>query len=283
LGAAFLPLSSEATRVVVFIAFRNESDALRRNGDAVMSLVIYERVGHEGCRPSPFSWRVRYALAHKNLAAEFRQTRFADVETIRSLSGQKFVPILLDGETVVYDSWNIATYLEDRFPDHPSLFGGLAGRGVTRLVNHWADTTLHFPLRLLIFPDFIQCICPEDRDYFICSREQEYGMTVEQVRQESATWRTQFEAACLPLEQLLGEQEFVAGHAAGYADYIVFSHFLRANLCGRRDVVAPNSAIALWQTRMFGLFRGRVTENLGPAIVDRTAAGYSLALNGVAV
>jgi glutathione S-transferase len=260
------------------IAYCNESDTLRRNGDAVMSLVVYERVGHEGCRPSPFSWRVRYALAHKKLDAEFRLTRFADVETIRNLSGQKFVPILLDGETVVYDSWNIATYLEDRFPDHPSLFGGLAGRGVTRLVNHWADTTLHFPLRLLLFPDFIQCICPEDRDYFVRSREQEYGMTVEQVRREGATWRREFEVACRPLEQLLGQQEFVGGNAAGYADYIVFSHFLRANLCGRRDVVSPNSAIALWQSRMISLFCGRLTENFGRAVVDRTAVGYPLTL-----
>jgi glutathione S-transferase len=226
-----------------------------------MNLVVYERVGCEGCRPSPFSWRVRYALAHKKLDAEFRPTRFADVEIIRNLSGQKFVPILVDGQTVVYDSWNIATYLEDRFPDRPSLFGSSSGRAVTRWVNHWADTTLYFPWRLLLFPDFIQYICPEDRDYFVSSREQEFGMTVEQVRRESVRWRTELGAACRPLERLLEEQEFVAGHAAGYADYIVFSHFLRAYLCGSRDVISPNSAIALWRLRMFSLFDWRLNHH----------------------
>ena len=30
------------------------------------------------------------------------------------------VPILLDGDRVVHDSWNIACYLEDRFPDAQS-------------------------------------------------------------------------------------------------------------------------------------------------------------------
>jgi glutathione S-transferase len=236
-----------------------------------MGLIMYERIGHEGCRPSPFSWRIRYALAHKQLDAEHRLMRFVDVETIRSLSGQKFVPVLLDGETVVHDSWNIAAYLEDRFPDRPSLFGSPAGRAVTRLVNHWADTTLHFPLRLLLFPDFIQYLCPEDRDYFVNSREQEYGMTVEQVRRESARWRTEFEAACLPLEHLLEEQEFIAGHASGYADYIVFSHFLRAHLCGWRDIVSPNSAIGLWRSRMFNLFGGRLTNSPGLAPIDEVA------------
>jgi glutathione S-transferase len=242
-----------------------------RNGDEIMSLIMYERVGHEGCRPSPFSWRIRFALAHKQLDAEYRLTRFADVETIWNLSGQKFVPILVDGQTVVHDSWNIAAYLEDRFPDRPSLFGGPAGRAVTRLVNHWADTALHFPLRLLLFPDFIQYLCPEDRDYFIRSRELEYRMTVEQVLSENARWRAEFEVANLPLEQLLGEQEFIGGHASGYADYIVFSHFLRAHLCGRKDLVRPDSAIAHWRSRMFGLFGGRLTNSPELAALDQTA------------
>jgi hypothetical protein len=41
-------------------------------------------------RPSPFSWRIRYALAHKGVPVEFRLVRFADVETIRGLSGQHY-------------------------------------------------------------------------------------------------------------------------------------------------------------------------------------------------
>jgi hypothetical protein len=32
-----------------------------------MSLVMYERLGHDDRRPSPFSWRIRYALAHKGV------------------------------------------------------------------------------------------------------------------------------------------------------------------------------------------------------------------------
>ena len=88
-----------------------------------MTLTMYERIGHEGRRPSPFSWRIRYALAHKGLEPQFRHVRFSDVETIRALSGQHFVPIITDGDRVIHDSWNIACYLEERFPDRPSLRG----------------------------------------------------------------------------------------------------------------------------------------------------------------
>jgi glutathione S-transferase len=219
-------------------------------------LIVYERVGHEGCRPSPFSWRVRYALAHKQLAADYRPTRFADVAMIQELSGQRFVPVLVDDGTVVHDSWNIATYLEDRFPDRSSLFGGSASRAATRFINRWADATLHPPLRKIAFPDFVHRLCPEDRDYFVRSRETELGITIEQARRDSERWREEFKTACLPLELLLAEQEFVGGHSPQYADYIVFSIFVQASVCNSKDVLPRETAIARWRSRMFGLFDG---------------------------
>jgi len=69
-----------------------------------MTLTMYERIGHEGRRPSPFSWRIRCALAHKGLEPQFRHVRFSDVETIRALSGQHFVPIItVEGSKVGWD------------------------------------------------------------------------------------------------------------------------------------------------------------------------------------
>jgi hypothetical protein len=125
-----------------------------------MTLIMYERVGADGRRPSPFSWRIRYAMAHKGIEPEFRHVRFADVETIRALSGQHFVPIVTDGDRVIHDSWDIACYLEDRFPDRPSLFAGSGGRGLARLVNHWSDNTVVAAIRRLIAADFILASIP---------------------------------------------------------------------------------------------------------------------------
>ena len=59
-----------------------------------MPIIMYERVGFEGRRPSPFSWRIRYALTHKGVEVDYRPVRFADVEIIKQLSGQHFVPII---------------------------------------------------------------------------------------------------------------------------------------------------------------------------------------------
>jgi glutathione S-transferase len=59
-----------------------------------------------------------------------------------AFSGQGRVPVLPDGDQVVSDSSTIATYLEDAYPDRPSLFRGGGGRLVTRFVNAWADGVL---------------------------------------------------------------------------------------------------------------------------------------------
>jgi hypothetical protein len=50
-----------------------------------MALVFHERVGLQGRRISPFSWRIRYAFAHKGLDPEVVPTRFAEVARIRAL------------------------------------------------------------------------------------------------------------------------------------------------------------------------------------------------------
>jgi glutathione S-transferase len=226
-----------------------------------VALIFHERVGLEGRRISPFSWRIRYALAHKGLQPTVVPTRFADVERIRALSGQHFVPIIEHDDEVVHDSWSIACHLEDRFPDHPTLFGGAAGRGAARLVNIWSDTVLGRAMRPLIYADFIRCIDPGDRAYFRGLREAQLGMTIEQYSADRAAALAELSVACAPLERTLSEQPFLAGPSSAYVDYIVFSVFQWARVGSPRDALAELAeldATRAWRARMVALF-----DNLG--------------------
>ncbi|HET7882939.1 MAG TPA: glutathione S-transferase N-terminal domain-containing protein [Acetobacteraceae bacterium] len=224
-----------------------------------MALIFHERVGLEGRRISPFSWRIRYALAHKGLQPTVVPTRFADVDRIRTLSGQHFVPIIEHDETVVHDSWSIACYLEDRFPDAPSLFGGGVGCGATRLINIWSDTVLGVAIRPQIYADFIRVIAPEDREYFRSSRETLLGMSLEQFSADRDVGLHALLMTCMPLERTLSEQAFLAGPAPAYVDYIVFSVFQFARIGSPRDVLADAAktpALRDWRTRMIALYDG---------------------------
>jgi glutathione S-transferase len=222
-----------------------------------MGLIFHERVGLDGRRISPFSWRIRYALAHKGLDPDVLPTRFADVDRIRGLSGQDLVPIIEHDGLVVHDSWAIACHLEDRFPDRPSLFGGAAGRGATRLVNIWSDTTLGAAMRRQIYADFIWCIDPGDRAYFRRSREAQLGMMLEEYNASRDDAMLAFIAACTPLERTVSEQSFLGGDAPAYVDYVVFSVFQWARVGSPRDVLSDTGKTASlrdWRARMVALF-----------------------------
>jgi glutathione S-transferase len=232
-----------------------------------MALVMYERVGIEQRRPSPFSWRIRYALTHKGLDVEYRPTRFADVATIKRLSGQHLVPIIIDGTTVVHDSWRIATYLEERFPDRPALFGDNEARAAARFINLWSDTLL-LTLRRLIYANFLWCLAPEDRAYFRQSREKELGQTLEAACADRPQWQARFATVCRPLERLLSEQDFIAGTQPRYTDYIVFSVFQWARLGSPHEVVRPETALHRWRSRMIALFEG-LGDRFPPYPADR--------------
>lgn len=221
-----------------------------------MTLTLYERIGHEGRRPSPFSWRIRYALAHKGIEPEFRHVRFADVETIRQLSGQHFTPIITHGNRVIHDSWNIACHLEDAFPDRPTLFAGPGGRGLAHFVNQWAATTLGTAIRRLIAADFILCLDPGDRAYYRSSREAAFGCTLEEYCADRPRWLAEFEAVVTPLEQTLSAQPYVMGAAPGYADYILFSVFQYARLGCPDEFVREGTALRRWRDGLVQAFDG---------------------------
>jgi glutathione S-transferase len=222
-----------------------------------MTLVFHERIGLDGRRISPFSWRIRYALAHKGLDPRVIETRFADVARIRSLSGQDLTPILQDGGRVVHDTWRIAYHLEDHYPDRPSLFGGPIGRGTARVVNIWSDTVLGRAMRPQIYADFIWSVDPVDRTYFRRSREAQLGMSLEQFSATRDAALPGLVDTCLLLDRALTDQPFLAGEAPAYVDYVVFSVFQWARVGSPRDVLAQTdrlNAVRDWRTRMIALY-----------------------------
>jgi glutathione S-transferase len=117
-----------------------------------MTLTLYELTGKDDRRFSPYCWRIRMALAHKGLEADFVPVRFTDKEII-AFSGQGKVPVLVDGDTTVVESFDIACYLDDNYADRPALFGNEIARGEARMINHWTNSVVHAALQPLVIDD----------------------------------------------------------------------------------------------------------------------------------
>ena len=240
-----------------------------------MSRTLYDLAGEDpACRFSPFCWRSRLALAHKGLEVETVPWRFTERERL-GFSGQNKVPVLVDGGRAVADSWAIACWLEDRYPDRPSLFRGEGGRTVSRFLNNWTDGALHPQVARMVVADIEPLLAPADRAYFRQSREQRFGMPLERVSADRAERVEAFRRELLqPLRATLGQQPWLGGGAPSYADYIVFGAFQWARVCSAFELLEAGDPVAAWRERVLDLHGGlaRTAPGRGGAASEPGAA-----------
>ncbi|MFQ5744162.1 MAG: glutathione S-transferase family protein [Acidobacteriota bacterium] len=72
--------------------------------------------------PSPNNQKVRIALNYKGLPYRKIAVDPDDRSALVEASGQPLTPVMLHGDTVVYDSRSILRYLDSNFRDTPPLF-----------------------------------------------------------------------------------------------------------------------------------------------------------------
>ena len=141
-------------------------------------LKLYELAGtDEKRRFSPYCWRIRMALAHKGLEVECLPWHFSEKEKI-SFSGQEKVPVLVDAESTVSDSWEIAKYLETEYPDSPSL---KLNQGEVLFIKFLVETVLHPEILQFLVMDIYKNLAQKDQTYFRDSLEMLFGKTLEEV------------------------------------------------------------------------------------------------------
>lgn len=222
-----------------------------------MARILYELAGKDNSvRFSPYCWRIRFALAHKDLQAETVPWHFTDKQAI-DFSGQGRVPVLVDGDKVVHDSFAIAAYLEDAYPDHPPLFpsGSLAE---ARFINAWADSTVHPLIARMVVSDIFNVIRLEDQDYFRETREKMFGRKLEEVTANRDETVVVFRAALQPVRIVLKAQEWLGGDQPSYADYILGGSLMWARCVSHFELLEEADVVAEWFARLRGLY-----DNLG--------------------
>lgn len=228
-----------------------------------MTLRLFELVGAEEARPfSPFCWRIRMALAHKGLTAQSIPWRFTEKDAIATYQSEK-VPVLLDGDKAIADSFAIANYLEDAYPDRPSLFGGEGGRAAARMLNWWGDIAVVGGMFPLIVADIFSHLRPEDQGYFRQSREARFGKTLEEVQANRDSAVAGFRKGLDPMRLTLKTQPFLGGEAPNYADYIMFGGFQWARAISAFQLLTPDDPVYAWRDKLLDAFDGMARRSAG--------------------
>jgi glutathione S-transferase len=227
-----------------------------------MPLRLYDLAGAEADRRfSPYCWRIRMALAHKDLPVETIPWRFTEKDVIAP-SGQPRVPVLVDGERWLTDSWPIANYLEDTYPDRASLFGGAAGRSLSRFYSSVADTLVGAILPTIAL-DIFERLHEKDRAYFRETREQRVGTTLEKLVADRDTRVTSIRQGFAALRMTLSTQPFFGGEKPLYADYAMFGPFQWARCISPFALLAADDPVRAWRERMLDLFGGLARSSPG--------------------
>ena len=163
--------------------------------------------------------------------------------------------MLVDGERTISDSWRIAEYLEETYPDAPSLFGSAEGKRHARFIKHWTES-LHPMVSRMVIRDIYDELHESDKAYYRESREKRLGKSLEEAAADREDTRKKFAAALAPLRLAVAEEPFLCGDKPGFADYIAFGMFQWPRCSSPFPILLAEDSIADWQKRMLDLFSG---------------------------
>ena len=221
---------------------------------------MYDLAGaDENRRFSPYCWRIRMALAHKELDVEYIPWRFTEKDKIK-FSGQESVPVLIDGKKTVSDSWEIAKYLEKEYPHSLSL---KLEYGEVLFIKFWVETVLHPEILQLVVLDIHNNLRPEDQSYFRESREKLLGGPLEGIVANRQDRLPLLQKLLTPLRSTLLKQEYLSGETPGFSDYIVFGAFQWARCISAFSLLNTDDIIYIWREKMLNMYDSLALSAVG--------------------
>jgi glutathione S-transferase len=221
-----------------------------------MAIKLYDLSGDDGRRFSPYCWRTRMALAHKGLEFATEPTMFTEIGNIGD-GHQVSVPVIEDGDATVRDSFEIALYLEETYPERPSLFGGAGGQAAARFVESWSFVTLHPQIGKMILADIHNVLNPADHDYFRETREKMFKGELETVTEGREDRLPEFHKSMQPLRAMLDKQPFIGGDAPLYHDHMVFGTLQWPRIASGFNLMPDaEDPVSQWFERCLDLYDG---------------------------
>lgn len=222
-----------------------------------MTRALYSLCGADNARFfSPHCWKAVMALAHKGLDFDEVPTTYARIRTIGN-GMSATLPVLDDNGRLVSDSFDIALYLEEAYPDRPSLFKGEGGKALSRMVEGYSQKIIHPAIMRIALLDIHAILDEGDKAYFRQSREAMIGKTLEDFAADSEAEKAALTGKLEPIRHMLKFQPFIGGETPLFADYIVFGALQWLRISASFSMLAADDPVALWFERCLDLHQSR--------------------------
>lgn len=115
-----------------------------------------------------------------------------------------------NNDKVVEDSWDIALYLEEQYPNNPSLFNGQIG--IHKFFQIYCEHNVMAPLFKLIIKDICKLTGPAElQQWFRQDREARFKMTLEEFSGDEKKNIKALKQGLLPINRLLKTYPYITG------------------------------------------------------------------------
>ena len=220
-------------------------------------ITLYDLQLASGCTISPFVWRTKYALAHKGLDVDIVPGGFTGILE-RTGGRSERLPAIVDGDKWVLDSWVIAEYLDETYPDRPMLFEGPSMKVLTKFIDGWLWRTAIGPWFRCYILDYHNLSLPQDQDYVRTTRENIFlgGQKLEDVQAGREDRLPLVPPTLEPLRQLLRETPWLGGDTPNFADYTALAVFLWTGSVATTPPLTEDDPLRDWLDRGFDLYDG---------------------------
>lgn len=204
---------------------------------------------------SPYCWRTRMALKHKGLAFESLPWHFTETDRLAASGGQR-VPVIVDGETCMGESADIAAYLDKNYPDAPALMADGSARARAKFIESWCRATVFAPMVPLAVHAVFKIIAEKDKAYFRESRERMLKTKIEELSTDRVAEATALNKALGPANEALSAAPFLAGSAPDYSDHVLFGSLMWPYTVCPENPIDMASPVGQWFDRMLDLHDG---------------------------
>jgi glutathione S-transferase len=217
-------------------------------------ITLYDLALREGQTISPFVWATKYAIAHKGFEIDLVPGGFTGIVE-RTGGRTERLPAIVDDGKWVLDSWLIAEYLDETYPDRPTLIGGKSVAIATKFMEAWLWGNVLREWMPNIVRDYRDAVLEVDWDYVTKTRTAP-GTTLEATQAGREARLPLIPPKLELLRTTLKETPWLGGDAPNYTDFRCLAVFLFMSAVATTPVLTEDDPVRDWVDRGFDLYGG---------------------------